>query len=459
MINNHHEIEKAVLAALVGFNDLFVENGEFLSEGLFFDPTHKLMFQAIAELQEEGREMDYLSVVDLVEKKRKGIDISCLDADFNQYSFQSYCLILRERMISEKQKALAQEILRRASDPSIDPIESNAFLIDKAYECANLENVKSGRTNLEIIKDLTAKIESAVGKSITGVPTGLQEVDRIFGGRQGGELIILAARPGMGKTSLALTEFINCAKLGYKPAFFSLEMPDVQLMNRIVSIESGLNSSMVKEGLKSNHEWDMYHKTVGEINELDCRIFHDCTSLQSIILKMKKLSAKKQLDIAFVDYLQLIENSNGNNREQQISDISRKLKRTALELDIPVVALAQLSRAVETRGGDKRPMLSDLRESGAIEQDADVVQFLYRPEYYGFTEDAEGNPTTGLAVNIVAKNRSGSLGDIVLRFIAHQTKFTDNETGNESNQFPSLSQNSLTGKGNFEEDEIEAGPF
>ena len=263
-------------------------------------------------------------------------------------------------------------------------------------------------------------------------------------GWQPSDLVIIAARPGMGKTALTLSMARNIAVLKEIPvAFFSLEMSSVQLITRLISAETGLSSEKLRTGKLAPHEWEQLNVKVGDLERAP--LFIDDTPSLSIFdlrAKARRLASQHGIKLIFIDYLQLMTaatNNKSGNREQEISMISRNLKALAKELDIPVIALSQLSRAVETRGGTKRPLLSDLRESGAIEQDADIVSFIYRPEYYGITEwdDEERSPSEGQAEFIVAKHRNGGLDNIRMKFIGHLGKFEDLAQFDTSYEFPS----------------------
>ena len=263
-------------------------------------------------------------------------------------------------------------------------------------------------------------------------------------GWQPSDLVIIAARPGMGKTALTLSMARNIAVLKEIPvAFFSLEMSSVQLITRLISAETGLSSEKLRTGKLAPHEWEQLNVKVGDLERAP--LFIDDTPSLSIFdlrAKARRLASQHDIKLIFIDYLQLMTaatNNKSGNREQEISMISRNLKALAKELDIPVIALSQLSRAVETRGGTKRPLLSDLRESGAIEQDADIVSFIYRPEYYGITEwdDEERSPSEGQAEFIVAKHRNGGLDNIRMKFIGHLGKFEDLAQFDTSYEFPS----------------------
>ena len=297
----------------------------------------------------------------------------------------------------------------------------------------------------EAILEIEARKQHKDG--LTGVATGFTELDRVTGGWQKSDLVIIAARPGMGKTAFVVSAMRNAAvdfRCGV--AMFSLEMSAVQLVNRLISAEAELESDKIKKGRLADHEWEqLVHKT-SKLTEAP--IFIDDTPGLSILelrAKCRRLKAQHDIQLIIIDYLQLMSGDSsknaGGNREQEIASISRALKGIAKELDVPVLALSQLSRAVETRGGDKKPQLSDLRESGSIEQDADMVMFLYRPEYYDITEDEDGLPTTGMGEVIIAKHRNGSLENVKLKFIGRFTKFCDYDGnlmgGDYGNNFPS----------------------
>jgi replicative DNA helicase len=261
------------------------------------------------------------------------------------------------------------------------------------------------------------------------VATGFTQLDQLTSGFQSGQMIVVAARPAMGKTAFVLSMARNVAIDSQKPvAVFSLEMDAVELVNRLISSEAEIESGKIKKGLLSDDEFKMIYDRTGKLSKAP--IFIDDTPALSVFelrAKCRRLKAKHDIQMVIIDYLQLMHagSEKGGNREQEISAISRSIKSMAKELGIPFVALSQLSRAVETRGGDKRPQLSDLRESGAIEQDADMVMFLYRPEYYGLDQDEAGNSTKGLAQVIVAKHRGGGLETINLKFMSSFTKFVN----------------------------------
>jgi replicative DNA helicase len=270
---------------------------------------------------------------------------------------------------------------------------------------------------------------------LSGVETGFTKLDAITSGWQPSDLIIIAARPGMGKTAFVLSMARNIAiDFGHPVALFSLEMSSVQLITRLISSETGLSSEKLRTGKLEKHEWEQLSVKVKNLEKAPLFI-DDSPSLSIFDLRAKarRLASQHGIKIIIVDYLQLMtaggNGKNCGNREQEISTISRNLKALAKELGIPVIALSQLSRAVETRGSSKRPLLSDLRESGAIEQDADIVSFIYRPEYYKIDEwdDEEQSPSAGQAEFIIAKHRNGSLENVRLKFIGNLGKFDNLE--------------------------------
>jgi replicative DNA helicase len=265
---------------------------------------------------------------------------------------------------------------------------------------------------------------------VSGVPSGFTALDRITSGWQRSDMIVVAARPAMGKTAFVLSMARNMAvEFNIPVAIFSLEMASVQLVQRLISSETEIDAEKLRKGSLADHEFQQLHQRISRISEAP--IFIDDTpglSVFELRAKCRRLKAQHGIQMVIIDYLQLMTaggDTKGGNREQEISTISRSIKGIAKELDVPVIALSQLSRAVETRGGDKRPVLSDLRESGAIEQDADIVAFLYRAEYYGITEDQEGNPTQGKGTVIIAKHRNGATGDVNLKFVGRLAKFAN----------------------------------
>ncbi|RLD88127.1 MAG: replicative DNA helicase, partial [Bacteroidetes bacterium] len=353
-------------------------------------------------------------------------------------NIEFHARILLQKHIQRELITISTEIINDAYEDTtdvfnlLDKAEQNLFAVSETNLRRNFEDMPS------LIQQAIKDIESAKDSEnkLRGVPSGFTALDRITSGWQKSDLIILAARPSMGKTALALTMARNVAVDFNQPiAFFSLEMSSVQLVTRLISSETELKSDKLKRGDLAGHEWQQLNDKIA--NLVDAKIFIDDTPALTIFelrAKCRRLKQQHNIQMVFVDYLQLMSGGGDNkgNREQEISQISRSLKALAKELDVPVLALSQLSRAVENRPGQtKRPILSDLRESGAIEQDADLVLFIYRPEYYKLDEFEDGSSTHRMAEVIIAKHRNGPTGDVKLRFIDTYAKFEDTDRGSD----------------------------
>jgi len=357
-------------------------------------------------------------------------------------NIEYHARIIIEMAIKRNLIEIASQVHHDAYEDTHDVFE----LLDKTEQSIYKIADSNLRKNYDSMKSLMFQATREIQEKrnhkdgLTGVPSGFSRLDRITSGWQKSDLVIIAARPGMGKTAFVVSALRNAAvDFNFPVAIFSLEMASIQLVNRLISAEAELESEKIRKGNIQEFEWQqLVHKT----NRLSTApIFIDDTPALSILelrAKCRRLKAEHNVQMIVVDYLQLMKGEIGGNREQEIASISRALKGVAKELNVPVIALSQLSRGVETRGGDKRPQLSDLRESGSIEQDADIVMFLYRPEYYKITVDEEGLPTQGMAEVIIAKNRNGSLDNVKLKFIGKYTKFTDFDGPSHENPFSGM---------------------
>lgn len=434
------ELEEAVLGALMLERNALTEVIEILQPEAFYKEAHQAIYRAILALFNKSEPVDLLTVVNQLRSQGElelaggAAYITFLTTKVNSAANIVYhARIIAEQYMKREMISIAGRVLQEAFEDTtdvfelIDKTENAIFSLAEINIRRNYQDMRSIMGNA--LRELEAKKSHKDG--LTGVPSGFTALDRITSGWQKSDLIILAARPGMGKTAFVLSALRNAAVDFGKPvAIFSLEMSSVQLVNRLISAEAELESQKLKTGRLADYEWEqIVHKTA---RLSAAPIFIDDTPALTVLelrAKARRLKSQHDIQLLIIDYLQLMSGENGKNasgnREQEIASISRALKQLAKELDIPVIALSQLSRAVETRGGDKRPQLSDLRESGAIEQDADMVIFLYRPEYYGITEDADGRPTKDLGEVIIAKNRNGSLESIWLKFVGRYTKFTD----------------------------------
>lgn len=432
------ELEEAVLGALMLEQEAITEVIDVLHPESFYVPKHQLIYKAIRQLFNNSEPVD-IAMVTAQMRKAGDLDKAGGAAYVTQLTYhvssaaniEFHARIISERAIKRELIRVSSLIQKKAYDETTDVFE----LLDeteKALFDVSESNIRKSFDDMpslmaQAIKELEERKDQT--SDLTGVPSGLVALDRLTSGWQRSDLIILAARPGMGKTAFVLSCLRNAA-VQYKmaAAIFSLEMSSVQLVNRLISSEAELESEKLRKGNLQDYEWEQLHHRVQSLN--NAPIFIDDTpglSLLELRAKCRRLKAQHDIQMVIIDYLQLMSGDAGSkksgNREQEIAAISRGLKNLAKELNVPVIALSQLSRAVETRGGDKRPQLSDLRESGSIEQDADQVIFLYRPEYYGITEDENGQPIKGVGEVIFAKNRHGSLDTIPLKFIGKYTKF------------------------------------
>lgn len=431
------DIEEAVLGALMLDQNAIVNTIEMLHPEFFYKPEHQYIFRAIHNLVEKARPVDLLTVVEELrhEGNLENAGGSYFVAQITNHVTSSahvehHVRILSEKYIQRELIRISTETIRSAYDETTDVVQLLDGTEQKLMDI-NDNNFRSDYQNIsDIVNNAMKEIDKAsqIEGGITGVPSGFEELDYMTAGFHPGTLIIIAARPAMGKTAFALTMMRNMAIDYKKPvAFFSLEMPATEIAMRLIASQSEIESQRLKKG--DLEPW-MKEQIVAKTQQLNTApIYIDDSSQLSIFelrAKCRRLKQRYDIKAVFIDYLQLMRGETDNrnaNREQEISNISRQLKSLSKELNIPIFALAQLSRAVETRGGNKEPMLSDLRESGAIEQDADMVMFLYRPEYYNIPEDEDHNSTIGMAKVIIAKHRAGGTGRINLRFQGQYARF------------------------------------
>ncbi|WP_369999820.1 replicative DNA helicase [Winogradskyella sp.] len=432
------DLEEVVLGAMMIDKKGVDEVIDILSAEAFYKEAHKHIFDAIFKLFENSEPVDLLTVSSQLKKDEK---LDLIGGDFYLISLtqrvsssahiEFHARIILQKYIQRSLIKISNEIIEEAYDETKDVFDLLDNAEAKLYEVTQGNVKKSTETAQSLVIQAKKKIQDISNKEgLSGIPTGFDKVDKLTSGWQPSDLVIIAARPGMGKTALTLTMARNIAvDFNKAVAFFSLEMSSVQLITRLISSETGLSSEKLRTGKLEKHEWEQLNVKVKTLEKAPLFI-DDTPSLSIFDLRAKARRLKSQYDIQviMIDYLQLMTaggSQKGGNREQEISTISRNLKALAKELNVPVIALSQLSRAVETRGGSKRPLLSDLRESGAIEQDADIVSFIYRPEYYKIDEwdDEERSPTEGQGEFIVAKHRNGGLDNIRLKFIGHLGKF------------------------------------
>ncbi len=431
-------LEEAVLGAIMLDQDAFPSVIEILRKETFYLEAHQEIYAVMEIIYAESRPIDLMTVLEGLKKAGKLDAIGGLpylleltNKIASAANIEFHARILAQKFIQRELIRVSTKTIKDAYDDTIDVFD----LLDNAEQSLYEITDKNLNTGYESLRSLALKAHSEIearsmaDSEMTGVPTGFSELDKLTGGWQPSDLIIIAARPGMGKTAFTLSLAKNAAERKKPVAIFSLEMASVQLVQRLISMEAEVGSKKLRSGQLEDYEWERLNKAVEKLSETP--IYIDDTpgiNIFELRAKCRRLKQNHDIQMIVIDYLQLMSgapNDKGKgNREQEISSISRALKGLAKELNVPVIALSQLSRAVESRGGEKRPMLSDLRESGAIEQDADIVTFIYRPGYYKMEEGDMGIPD-GLTEIIVAKHRNGGLDTVELKFIPHFVKFED----------------------------------
>ncbi|MBT3646724.1 MAG: replicative DNA helicase [Flavobacteriales bacterium] len=436
------DLEEAVLGALMLDKEALTDVIDILKKQSFYKEDHQIIFDAIVDLFQRSEPIDILTVTQEL-KKRGELDVvggafyiaQLTNRVASSANVEFHARIIAQKHIQRELIKISSDTIKQAYDESVDVFD----LLDSAE--AGLFEVAEGNIRRSY-EDMTKLLSKAVkhieeiskNDGTSGIPSGFTNLDRVTGGFQPSDMVVLAARPGMGKTAFVLSLARNAAVDYKKPiALFSLEMSSLQLANRLIASETEISAEKLKKGTLEPYEWEQLRARIGKLTVAPIYI-NDTPGLSVFELRAqcRRLKAEKDIQMVIIDYLQLMTASGDGkgNREQEISTISRAIKGIAKELNVPIIALSQLSRAVETRGGDKKPMLSDLRESGAIEQDADMVMFIYRPEYYSIDVDEEGNSTSGMAELIIAKHRNGSTEDVKIRFQNHLARFVNWENDN-----------------------------
>jgi len=432
------DLEEAVLGALMLEKDALNAVIDKLNPESFYKESHQKIFSAIHNLFQNNAPVDSITVMN--ELKSTG-ELDIVGGAFyltqltnriaSTANTEYHAHIILQKFIQRELIRISSEIIQDAYEDTTDVFD----LLDRAE--SNLFSIADGtiKKTPDKMKDILGvaikQIEAAKDQEdgLTGIPSGFTKLDRITSGWQKSDLIIIAAQTSMGKTSFALSVARNIAVEHNIPVgLFSLEMNSKQLVTRLISNETELDAEKLKKGNLTEAEWEQLNTQIARL--VDAPLFIDDTAALSIFqlrAKARRLKDKHNIELIIVDYLQLMTSGQEGkgNREQEISIISRSLKSIAKELDIPIIALSQLSRNVEHRGGTKRPILSDLRESGAIEQDADMVMFIYRPEMKGYDTWEDGADCSGQAEIIIAKHRNGPTGNVRLKFINRLVKFVD----------------------------------
>ena len=436
------ELEEAVLGALMLEKDAYSIVSEILKPESFYEKAHEKIYAAIVDLAISQRPVDMLTVTEQL-KKRGELEevggpfyISQLTSKVASSAHIEYhARIIAQKYLARELISFTAMIQGKAFDESIDVEDLMQEAEGKLFEISQ-RNVKKDVTQINpVIKEAMVMLEKAANQKegLSGLRTGFEGLDKMTSGWQNSDLIIIAARPAMGKTAFVLSMAKNIAVDYRNPvALFSLEMSNVQLVNRLITNVCEIPSEKIKSGQLANYEWQQLDYKLKDL--LDAPLYVDDTPSLSVFelrTKARRLVREHGVKIIIIDYLQLM-NASGmafGSRQEEVSTISRSLKGLAKELNIPIVALSQLNRGVESREGidGKRPQLSDLRESGAIEQDADMVCFIHRPEYYKIYQDDRGNDLRGMAEIVIAKHRNGAVGEVLLRFKGEFTRFSNPE--------------------------------
>ena len=442
------DLEEAVLGAIMLEKSAFDTVVEILKPECFYVEAHQRIYSAMQSLANKSQPIDILTVAEELRFKEELEMVGgayyvtkLTNAVVSSANIEAHARIILQKFIQRELIRISGEIIGDAYEDStdvfdlLDDAESKLFEITNNHLRKNFDTIDSVLVKtIQRIEDLRHKNED-----VTGVPSGFPSLDRVTYGWQNTDLIILAARPAVGKTAFALNLARNAVMNPSKPtpvALFSLEMSAGQLVQRILAAESEIWLEKIARGKLEEHEMkQLYARGIQRLAQAP--LFIDDTPALNIFelrAKCRRLKNKHNIGLIIIDYLQLMSGTSENrnsNREQEISNISRNLKALAKELSVPIIALSQLSRAVETRSagkdGNKMPQLSDLRESGAIEQDADMVMFLYRPEYYDITQNEMGENNRGETIIRIAKHRNGTLETIKLRALLHIQKFTEDD--------------------------------
>ena len=425
------EAEQSVISSMLMSENAIMSASDILKGEDFYQRRYGIIFEAIVELYNEGKAVDIVTLQNRLKEKNVAPEISEMDfvkellgAETTSVNIRDYASIVAEKALLRRLIKAAEEVenecyLNQKPVPEImEESESKMFQIFQQRSFGEIEPISS------IVLASLAQIEEAskTKGTVTGIPTGYRDLDNMTSGFHGSELILIAARPSMGKTALALNMAEYMAfKKKKSVAIFSLEMSKTQLMNRLLSMESKVNSQNLRTGNLKSEDWSSLVKTADVIGNSNLMI--DDTpgiSVGEMRSKCRKYKLEHGLDAVFVDYLQMMTTGKRvESRQTEVAEITRGLKSLARELDVPVVVLSQLNRSVESRTkGEHKPMLSDLRESGSIEQDADVVMFIYRDEYYNHDTEKKG-----IAEIIIAKQRNGPIGSVELAWLADYTKF------------------------------------
>ncbi|MBD3216768.1 MAG: replicative DNA helicase [candidate division Zixibacteria bacterium] len=433
---NSIEAEQAVLAAILNFRDAIYEVTDIIKQPeVFYDPRHSFIFEASIQLFDDNKPIDLITISEKLQQNQKLEKIGgraylaeITDHIASTANVRHHANIVFDKYLLRRMIEISHEITEDCRSGTVEA----ADLLDSAENSIfsiSQNRLGDGFIHIgTILPDTFEQIEEyhKSGGGITGIATGYNDLDNMTAGLHPGDFVVVAGRPSMGKTGLGLNILENIAIDSKKSvAMFSLEMSKQQIALRLLCSKARINAHKMRTGRLPDSDWPKLSDAVGPLSEAG--IFIDDTPNIGILelrSKARRLKAKEDIQLMIIDYLQMMQGPRGaDNRQQEIAMISRSLKGIAKELSIPVIGISQLSRGVEMRGGDKRPQLADLRESGAIEQDADVVMFVYRPEFYGIEFEKDGTPTENMAEIIIAKQRNGPTGSVKLTFLKDFIRF------------------------------------
>lgn len=425
-MTDNEEMEVMLLGRIMSYPKEYYDNHSLITEAIFKDSLNRKIYNQVSSRLDSGEKVDLLILSQLVKDPLAQYRlVECYSKDFSLYNTTHLILYLSEeekKIRFKKLLEVSNNMMNKGDDlfGILNHVEKELQLISEVRG----NDIPDIKKQLKILHDDIQRRMSS--DNMVGIPTGFQSIDKFTGGWQETDFIVIGGASSMGKTSLGLAFCYNCAKAGIPSAVFSYEMGDTQLLQRLVSLESSVNNRYIMKGTLEDEELARVDTAIGKLEKTQLFV-DECkdSSLRYLLNKIRQYVITKGVKFVLVDYLQLVKGS-GHSREQEVALVARELKNIAKELNITIVALSQLSRGVDRREGS-RPTLSDLRESGEIEQASDIVMLVYRPEYYGITQDDSGNNTEGLVDLIFAKGRNIGTGTLPLKFKKEYTRFSDPE--------------------------------
>lgn len=439
------DVEQIVLGSLLLDEEAVSIAIEAIDDSYFYKPAHRTIFSAVMDMFDKKTEIDLVTLSEELKRQNKFDEVGgayylaeISNSTPSSANIKNYLAIIKQKALSRKLINECTRIIEKAYDQDEDINEMLDYAESKIFEISEMRMQKGFAGIKKILHSTFEKIDllfHSDTSGVTGVASGFKDIDKMTAGFQPSDFIVLAGRPSMGKTAFALNMCRNAAvDYGIPVGFFSLEMSAESLVMRLLCTESKVNQMNVRTGKLNKSEMERLTSHVAQLMNAPIYI-DDSPSLNVLELRAKarRLKAEANIQMLVIDYLQLMDGTKGENRQQEITHISRSIKGIAKELNIPVIALSQLSRASESRDKhNKRPQLSDLRESGAIEQDADVVSFVYRPEYYGMEEFEDGTSTHNMCEIVIGKQRNGPVGNVRLTFLKEFGKFADPDLYHET---------------------------